>query len=869
MSLGDVRKIKPLAAFIALFVLAGIIVRLIALSAALVPGGLTVSSANFRHLANTYQVLYLLNLIPLISGFLGAFVGLAAIRYREKKEVLITSYENIQSRILEFINQIEKGNLNFTYVPVSREKELSGSLEAMRKSIITGSRKEYERNQISKICSEAGLLLQSHKDIDKLTEDTLSFLVKSIDSVVQGAFYIVEEDDKYGNIIRMRSSYAYDRKRFLKEDFKFGQGLVGQAALEKDLIVRTEIPENYATIKSGIIGHARPKSIIISPLMADELVVGLIELASFRNFNSLDCEVIKEVSKIIGRTIQNVQVNIRTIRLLEESKQLSNELIIQKKKLMHNADDLVKAQDELRKSNIKLEEQVKEVHSTNKRSQVLLENANEVIIILSEERRICYVSPSIKSILGYFPEELLGKDETENLHPLDTDKFSRMLDDTRSYPEEKHTIQYRCFTKEGDVIWMEAKSKNLLSDEVIKGYIINSRDISEQRTAAKEQRMRAKMQALSENSSDLIIRIDIFSRCTYINPVIEKYTGLGKDNFIDKPISGTGLNLSVVEVLKDLLKKVSVTNMINSVEMDFPTNESGRIMSVNAIPELNDSGELESVLYACHDITEAKAREEIIRKKQKNISDSINYAFNIQSALMPDEKDLRNILPNSFMFYKPKDVVSGDYPWLLNKRDTVFVGAMDCTGHGVPGALMSVIGLFLQDIITQQVKDINAGELLNKLHVSVVDRLKQAEEGSRINDGMDAALCKINLKDRTLDFAGAHRPLYHVSNGTMTTIKGDRFPVGSTQYRNRKEFINTSIELKQGDSVFFMTDGFPDQFGGPTGKMKFGSSAIVDLIRNNTHLSIFQMGDLFRSTFKEWKGNVKQMDDVLVIGLKL
>jgi serine phosphatase RsbU (regulator of sigma subunit) len=181
---------------------------------------------------------------------------------------------------------------------------------------------------------------------------------------------------------------------------------------------------------------------------------------------------------------------------------------------------------------------------------------------------------------------------------------------------------------------------------------------------------------------------------------------------------------------------------------------------------------------------------------------------------------------------------------------------------------MSIIGFFLQDSIMNHEADLNAGAVLNRLHRDVVEKLKQAEPGSKINDGMDAAFCKINLKTRELDFAGAHRPLYHVSNNILTEVKGDKWPVGSTQYRNRKDFTNHTIKISQGDAFYFMTDGFPDQFGGATGKERFTSERVARLIRDNTHLSIFQMGNLFRNTFEEWKGPVGQLDDILIIGLK-
>jgi PAS domain S-box-containing protein len=535
---------------------------------------------------------------------------------------------------------------------------------------------------------------------------------------------------------------------------------------------------------------------------------------------------------------------------------------------MQNAEDLIKTQNELKKSNQKLEEQIQEVHNSSRRTHILLEKAKEVITIISAGRKILYVSPSIVAIMGYYPEELLGKEDIENIHPLDTQRFRQLLKDLESFPEKEISLQLRYFTKDGEVIWMEATGKNLLSDDVIGGFVINFSDISEQRIAIKEQRMRAKMQALSENSSDIILRVDIFSRCTYINPVIEEYTGFRKDSYLNKPISNTEMDPSVVTLLKSLLNEASINKVKKTAEMVFPSPGGNKTMQVNAIPEFNENGESESVLFVCHDITEAKTREELIRKKNKSISDSINYAFNIQSALMPTEENLHKVFPNSFMFYKPKDVVSGDYPWLFKKDDSIFIGSMDCTGHGVPGALMSIIGYFLQDAIIHQNAELSAGDVLNKLHFSVVEKLKQQEPQSKINDGMDAAFCKINLKKKELDFAGAHRPLYHVSRNVLTEIKGDKFPVGSTQYRNRKDFKNHIIKINSGDTIFFMTDGFPDQFGGPTGKQRFTSERVSNLIQENVHLSIFQIGNLFRTTYDEWKGNLSQLDDVLVIGLK-
>lgn len=848
--------------------LSGLLLIVIVLAFSVLAAGLALSFHNFNVLYSQYNQFYLLNLLPVITCIAGAWCGRKLSDYYESSNSKLSQYESIIGRTVSFVHQIENHDFNARYDTVNGENVLAAALESMRNGLITTSLKENERNEISRISGDISGLLQSYNNIDKLSEEIISFLVNRLENIVQGAFYVVEGDDGKDKVIRMRASYAYNRRKNLHAEFRFAQGLVGQAAVEKDIIIRTEIPDDYLTIKSGLLGEAKPHALIIAPLIADDVVYGVIELASFRKLSQHEYDIVKELSNIIAHAVANVTINDRTYQLLKESERMSAELVQQKKQLTRNSEDLMRTQAELRSSNSKLEEQIREVHNASKKTQILLENSSEVITIISEDRKILYVSPSIKSILGYYPEELTGLNDIENVHPLDTDRFRQLISDLKSFPEKELTLQFRYFTKDGDVLWMEATGKNLLSDNVIKGFVINTRDISEQRIAAKEQRIRAKMQALSENSSDIIIRIDIFSRCTYINPVIEEYTGLKKEVFLSKPVSSTDMDPSVVEVLKALLDETSKSKQKKTSEMKFPSPGGIRIMQVNAIPEFSENGESESVLFVCHDITEAKEREETIRKKNKSISDSINYAFNIQTALMPTEENLRKILPNSFMFYKPKDVVSGDYPWLLRKGDLVYVGAMDCTGHGVPGAMMSIIGHFLQDGILNSGEELNAGDVLNRLHVNVVEKLKQSEKGSKINDGMDAAFCRYNLVTRELDYAGAHRPLYLVNNNVLTEIKADKYPVGSTQYRNRKDFRNHTIQIRQGDAVYFMTDGFPDQFGGPTGKQRFTSERVTNLISENTHLSIFQMGNLFRNTFEEWKGTINQLDDILIIGLK-
>lgn len=256
----------------------------------------------------------------------------------------------------------------------------------------------------------------------------------------------------------------------------------------------------------------------------------------------------------------------------------------------------------------------------------------------------------------------------------------------------------------------------------------------------------------------------------------------------------------------------------------------------------------------------------IIEGKNEEILDSINYARNIQEAILPQENQLREILPDAMMLYMPKDKVSGDFPWMHREGEDLYVAAVDCTGHGVPGALLSVIGHFVLNECVRDPEVSDPGVLLDRLHMGVKHTLKQ-EQNIETRDGMDVAMCKYNAVSHTLEFAGAHRHLYHLRNGELTEYKGTRRPIGGIRYKESDAFQNSVIHLQKGDAVYFYTDGFPDQIGGPNRK-KFMNNGIKNMILENSQLSMQEQKLKFLEVFNSYKGVNKQIDDVLFIGVK-
>jgi serine phosphatase RsbU (regulator of sigma subunit)/tetratricopeptide (TPR) repeat protein len=254
-----------------------------------------------------------------------------------------------------------------------------------------------------------------------------------------------------------------------------------------------------------------------------------------------------------------------------------------------------------------------------------------------------------------------------------------------------------------------------------------------------------------------------------------------------------------------------------------------------------------------------------IAEKNKNITDSINYASRIQKAILPSNEEIGRSLKDYFILYKPKDIVSGDFYFYGERNNRVVVVVADCTGHGVPGAFMSMIG---NDILNQIIieKGITTpSEILGLLNKGVKKALKQESTKSETGDGMDIALCSIDLKNNKLEFAGAMRPLYHAS-GEICKINGDKASIAGATDDNY-QFKNNVIDLKPGDSVYLYTDGYLDQFGGDKGK-KFMAKNFKNLLSGIYHKPMAEQQKILDSTLTQWAREREQVDDILVMGIK-
>ena len=254
-----------------------------------------------------------------------------------------------------------------------------------------------------------------------------------------------------------------------------------------------------------------------------------------------------------------------------------------------------------------------------------------------------------------------------------------------------------------------------------------------------------------------------------------------------------------------------------------------------------------------------------ITYKNEQIIQSISYAQRIQSAVMPDEYSLQEYFDDHFLFYIPKDIVSGDFFWVKEKGDYVLFTAADCTGHGVPGAFMSMLGITMLNEISSGNRFENSADILDRLRDKVKEALDQ-NKNADTKDGMDMSLGMFHKKSRTLYWSGANNPLFLVRRGELKEYKADKQPIG--QHMMEKPFTNHEITLQNGDQLYMFSDGFPDQYGGPRNK-KFMRKNFKNLLLKNSGKNMNQQKSLLNQAFLNWKKEGEQIDDVIVLGLRV
>jgi serine phosphatase RsbU (regulator of sigma subunit) len=271
---------------------------------------------------------------------------------------------------------------------------------------------------------------------------------------------------------------------------------------------------------------------------------------------------------------------------------------------------------------------------------------------------------------------------------------------------------------------------------------------------------------------------------------------------------------------------------------------------------------------------EVENQKDNIQEQKQAMTDSIQYARKIQTAVLPPNEVLKYLLPKHFVLYKPRDIVSGDFYWLTKTRGNLIIAVTDCTGHGVPGAFMSMLGNALLNDIVNNIETIQANLILNELRDQVIVSLRQTGDVDEAKEGMDIALCVLDKETMGLQYAGAHNPLYLIRKGELTEIKADMMPIGISSEAG-KSFTNHELSLQKDDALYMFSDGYIDQYGGDNRK-KFMKSRFKQLLLDIQDSIMFDQGKILEQTLNEWMGltgkykeKYEQIDDIIVMGIKI
>jgi serine phosphatase RsbU (regulator of sigma subunit) len=432
---------------------------------------------------------------------------------------------------------------------------------------------------------------------------------------------------------------------------------------------------------------------------------------------------------------------------------------------------------------------------------------------------------------------------------------------------EKSMEYFNFYTSFDKLIQKEEiqKKEEAAKQEISK--IASQKSQVEAEVKAKKEELENKEKALQEAEAITMekqMQIDLLNK----EKAIKELESQAKQALLDNQLlwrNSLLLGFLLVAVLAFVLYRGYRRNKENNLQL-VSQNKQIHLKQVELIVKR------ESIKRKNHAMEEALA---LIRDQNHKITSSINYAQRIQQAMLPSESDLQDLLPESFILFKPRDHVSGDFYWFIgnNNKNKVWadgsniaITAADCTGHGVPGALMSMIGYnHLEEISFRGINE--PDQILNELHKGVRKALKQEQSENR--DGMDMALCLIDRKAKEIRFAGAKNPMIYIQNNEMFEIKGDTVPIGGIQKEQERIFTKHRVSIEQPTWVYLFSDGYVDQFGGPEGR-KFMSRRFKELIMEIYQKPMDEQKHILDEAIENWKGEKnKQIDDILVIGFKV
>jgi len=503
---------------------------------------------------------------------------------------------------------------------------------------------------------------------------------------------------------------------------------------------------------------------------------------------------------------------------------------------------------------------------------ITFNSANDAIILVDSNEKIILWNKTAEMMFGYTKEEAIN----QNVHDLVTpEKYKSkasaafdLLNKSGKKECTNKTVEMEGKTKDGKLFPIElslsaVKIKNELN---VLGIV---RDISKRKEdELKLKEVNKQKEILINNIPSGIFYKDIHLRYLEINKSFAMMLGKPAEEIIGK----TDREL----VSPDLYREYEKTDMqviqngkpLLDLVKEHIEGEKRYWISTSKIPYIDTNNTIAGIIGIVRDITKHVENEKAIEESKnkieemyRNISDNISYAKHIQNSLLPDKKILDQLLPEYFLFFKPKEMIGGDFYYVNKIQNQLIFAVADCTGHGVSGAMLSILGItFLHEIVNET---LNPGEILNLLRTKIKNIFRTF--GSSNKNGMDIALCVLDTETYTLRYSGAFNPLLIVRDHEVLEFKPTRNPVGN--YYQEKDFQVTTIEIKKNDNLYIFSDGFADQFGGLKGK-KFKMKNLKSLFLVIADKPMEEQYKFVSRTFDQWKGNREQIDDIVILGIK-
>lgn len=538
----------------------------------------------------------------------------------------------------------------------------------------------------------------------------------------------------------------------------------------------------------------------------------------------------------------------------------------------------------------------------------LAENITEVFYLTDiESNRVLFISDTYEELYGASVEELYEDSITwsKRIHPEERERIVEEY--AKSAQDGTYDVDYRIVLDNGEIRWVHDRAFPIMNTE---GKVVRIAGIAEDITqrVSNEQQIRMLSQVASETVNGVLIQ-DKEGKIEWMNNAFYEITGHQGENVIGKEpwsfLSGPETDETLIKLTYESVKRKKAFQSENQI---YRPDGTRVWISVNFTPILDASGEVSRIVSIVMDTThvkeqefkqehdlkeleekvkertqlletanlklldEMKTRQEVSSQLVANntdLLDSLTYAKRIQKAILPNKTALLKRFDKAFIFAKPKNVVSGDFHWFHDNGTHTMIAAVDCTGHSVPGALMSMVGFMLLDQAAAMNHGNDPGLIITKLDALVRKNLDQDSAEGSVKDGMDMGLCIIENTTLKMQYAGALNILFKVNAANVETFNGTRASVGGPLHKGEiRTFDTQSAQLQRGDKLYLTTDGYFDQFGGPAGK-KYMKRRFLQLIQRLQSFDFDDHKTKLEDEFSEWQGDLPQVDDMMVIGLKV